>query len=142
MRRFTALVTAAVALAAASLSPAQTIVAEPADDWTALFDRNTGWTGADGTSSISLNRRSAFGQGHGGTLFLFSDTFIGDVNKNGERMPGTELVNNSTAYLRGKEPRPDRITFHWGDDGQGGPGPLIVPDTPNSEPGDWYWVLD
>ncbi len=132
----------AALLALGRSAAAQRITAEPAEDWTALFNRTSGWTGADGTYSVPLSGRNWFGGPAGNTLFLFSDTFIGEVNEQGERLSGTKLVNNTAAIIHGRQPRQDRIDFYWGDDGQGGPAALIIPNTPNSQEGDWYWVMD
>lgn len=145
LRCLSALMTAAACLLAAPILPAmaQQIVGEPAEDWNALFNRMEGWTGGDGTYSVSLSGRNWLGQADGApTLFLFSDTFIGSVNENGERESGARLVNNTAALLRGSEPRQDRIQFHWGETADGLADALIKPDTPNSEPGDWYWTMD
>jgi hypothetical protein len=45
-------------------------------EWDALFERESGWIGADGNYSIPL--------GGDTTLWLFSDTFVGKV-KDGKR---------------------------------------------------------
>lgn len=117
---------------------------EPAPEWDALFDRDSGWTGADGIYSIPLDGIDGLaGAGTGTrTLFVFSDTAIGDVADDGSRLPGTQLVNNTLALLEGAEPDPARIRFLWKGMGTGTPGTLFVPDTPNAEPTDWYWLMD
>jgi hypothetical protein len=52
------------------------------------FDRTSGWTGADGIYSIPLTGNETPGTARH-TLFVFGDTFIGEVSPEGERMPGT-----------------------------------------------------
>jgi len=114
---------------------------ELAPDWTAVFDRTSGWTGADGIYSIPLDGDDRIGA-QGPTFFVFSDTFIGDVNAQGHRLPGTTLVNNTIAFLpAGAGPDAKRIRFAWGDAG-GSPAAMFVPDTPNTKPGEFYWMKD
>ncbi len=118
-------------------------VAEPAREWNRLFDRTSGWTGADGIYSIPLSGIDAPGSAaDASTFFVFSDTFIGEVSRNGQRPAGTTMVNNTTALLQGSQPKPENIAFTWGEDGQGNPEAVFVPDTPNTNPGDWYWLSD
>ena len=123
---------------------AQSYSVEPAPEWDALFDRNSGWTGADGIYSIPLNGND--GPGSAGpaskTLFVFSDTAIGDVGPDGRRLPGTTLVNNTLALLRGAEPDPDQAVFLWKGKRTGQPDALFIPSTPEAEPTDWYWLMD
>ena len=120
------------------------LVAEPAPEWTALFDREQDWTGADGIFSIPLNGRED-GGAHGPdsrTLLLFSDTAIGEVGPAGERLEGTKLVNNTLAVLRGTVPSPDRIEFFWGGKITGEPAAIFAPETPDAKEGEWYWLGD
>lgn len=116
------------------------VTVEPAPEWTALFDRAHGWTGADGIYSIPLGGVDAAGSAER-TAFVFSDTFIGDVNADGTRAGGSLLVNNTVALLDGAAPDPDRIAFFWRRDG-GRPRAVFVPETPLAEPGDYYWLGD
>ncbi len=118
-------------------------VVERARAWDSLFDRSSGWTGADGIYSIPLSGVDAPGMAAGTkTLFVFSDTFIGDVGLTGKRLSGTTMVNNTLALLDGSGPNPENIRFIWGEDGQGDPDSVFLPDTPDTEPGDWYWLSD
>ncbi|MBL7111672.1 MAG: DUF4185 domain-containing protein [Bacteroidales bacterium] len=115
---------------------------ESAPEWTALFDRDSGWTGADGIYSIPLSGSevpsdSSIDQ----TLLFFSDTFIGEVDSLGHRI-NSSLVNNTYALLNGTEPDPNQITFFWGIDNYGQPEAVFLPNTPNTNPGDWYWLMD
>ena len=123
---------------------AEDLVAEPAPEWTALFDREHDWTGADGIFSIPLNGREV-GAGHDSesrTLILFSDTAIGEVGSAGERLEGTKLVNNTLAVLRGTAPEPDRIEFFWGGRITSEPAAIFAPETPDARDGEWYWLGD
>ena len=123
---------------------AQSFHTEPAPEWDALFDRDSGWTGADGIYSIPLNGDDGLAAAGPATrtLFLFSDTAIGEVAPNDRRLPGTTLVNNTLAILGGADPDPDRTTFFWKGKGGGSPEALFIPATPGAEPTDWYWLMD
>ncbi len=60
----------------------------PDSEWNAVFDRADGWTGADAAGSVDL--------GDGRTVWLFGDTWIGKI-RDGKRLPGARMVNNSIA---------------------------------------------
>lgn len=126
-------------LAAAS----QQVVATEAPDWDALFDRDAGWTGADGIYSIPLNSNDQQGSAAlTKTLFVFSDTFIGDVDAQGRRLPGTTIVNNTLGLLQESTlPDPANMDFYWGSD-KGAPAAAFVPTTPSALPGEFYWMKD
>lgn len=87
----------------------------PALDYTALFQRTSGWTGADAAYSVPL--------GDGRTLWLFGDTFFGPVSEEGVRGVGTRMARNSVA-LQGSS-----LVF------------LEQPFAPPDEQG-WLWPLD
>ena len=63
----------------------------PAPEWDALFQRTSGWIGADGNYSVPLGKQT--------TLWLFSDTFVGKV-KDGRRLDAS-MINNSVALQQG-----------------------------------------
>lgn len=126
------------ALPSAPTGDIQPNSAVAAPEWTALFDRDSGWTGADGVYTIPLTgdeRNGAAGQTS--TFFVFSDTFIGSVNPDGSRS-GATMVNNTMARLYGSAPDPAQLTFYWGTNGSGGPASRVLP--PSS--GNWYWPVD
>ncbi len=75
------------------------------------------------------------------TLLLFSDTFIGKVDSDNHRKD-TQLINNTYAILNGNQPDPQQIEFFWRTDQNRKPQTVFVPETPNSNPGDWYWLMD
>lgn len=88
----------------------------PAPEYESLFNRSTGWTGADGTYSYPLP--------DGRTLWGFSDTFFGEV-VNGARQEPFRFVNNSLIVEREGE-----IQFL--------PAPVFVPPGKKS----WFWLFD
>lgn len=124
-------------VAPAGIAPYSAI---PAPSWTSLFDGDSGWTGADGVYSIPLSGDERPCAAHATrTFFTFSDTFIGEVNAAGQRLPGTVLVNNTQALLEGGLPEPGQIEFFWDDSSPAAPGPVVVPST---APGEFFWPQD
>jgi hypothetical protein len=116
--------------------------AQPAPEWTALFDRTSGWTGADGIFSIPASGVNTPGTAsQTTTTFLFADTVIGEVRPDGRRVSGARIVNNTLATLHGGTPDPSQIEFHWRTEG-GQPRSVVVPETPEAGPGTWYWNQD
>lgn len=123
-----------------SLSDYESYRVEAADEWTSLFTRQSGWTGGDGTYSIPLDGDERYSMDASRqTLFHFSDTFIGEVNDAGVRQGGTYLINNSQAHLTGSQPIEENISFNWGATST---ETWIVPETPWSEDGNWFWQMD
>lgn len=118
------------------------LVAESAPDWTAVFERTSGWLSADGIFSIPLSGVDAPGTAaQTSTAFIFSDTLIGEV-EDGEVQPGATIVNNTMAYFDGAGPDPAGTRFIYGTDDDGDPVANFVPSTSNAQSGDLYWLGD
>ena len=102
--------------------------AEPLPTYDACFDRNEGWTGADGAYTVALP--------DGRILWLFGDTWIGKVLDN--RHVEATLVHNTMAI----QPEPDmdclRLLFFYSYPARGTPKAVIRP----KEGGGWLWPLD
>ena len=115
---------------------------EEATDWSNLFVRNSGWIGGDGIFSIPLNGVDTAGAGKDQeTLLLFSDTIFGDII-NDSIQPGFKMVHNSVAIIKGNEPEKNNIEFYVDKKSNGDPESMFIPATPNSQPGDYYWLGD
>ncbi|WP_262247436.1 DUF4185 domain-containing protein [Parapedobacter soli] len=115
---------------------------EDAPEWTGLFDRTSGWFGADGIFTIPLHGVDTPQSTQGSkTLLVFSDTMIGEI-EDGELQPGSVMINNSVATLDGTTPDEDRIQFFWDSDSAGKPTSVFVPQTPQTQPGEYYWLGD
>ncbi|WP_432889920.1 discoidin domain-containing protein [Kribbella sp. CA-245084] len=111
-------------------SPAtRPLAASRADEWTQLFDRRSGWIGADGIYSVPLDGRDGLASATPGsrTAFIFSDTRIGTVDPRSLTYDQTGFVNNSSAVLAGNRPDPDRATF-------------VIPE--NGAFGNGFWMND
>jgi len=112
--------------------------ATPAGDWTDLFDREAGWTGADGVYSVPLSGdERPCSASDGATFWTFSDTFVGEVDENGGREAGWSLINNTMAFLTGSAPDADQIDFYWR--GRDDPRAVVAPE---GGAGDWFWPQD
>ncbi len=85
---------------------------------------NTGgaWTGGDSTYSVKLPG--------GRVLWLFSDTFLGEVNDDGTRPVGSPIVNNTFVEQWGSRFR----TIHGGTTAN--PTAVIPPPAQDA----WYWL--
>jgi hypothetical protein len=115
--------------------------AEAAPEWTALMERTSGWFGADGIFSIPLDgveEQRAVGKR---TLFIFSDTYIGEV-KNGVPLPGNVMVNNSVAWLEGTVPDEQAISFNYNRDKNGRPASYFIPENQGLEGEEYFWLGD
>jgi hypothetical protein len=100
-------------------------VGKAAPEWDALFQRESGWIGADGNYSIPLTGDT--------TLWLFSDTIVGKV-KDGKRLDAC-MINNSVALQRGT----NAPEFFYGTTADAKPASLIKPQ--QGSKGDYFWLL-
>lgn len=114
---------------------------EAAPDWTRLFERTEGWFGGDGIFTIPLNGDERIMQKGARTLFIFSDTYVGDV-QDGKPLPGNKMVHNSVAYLDGIEPVEERMNFVINKSALGNPLSYFNPTNEQSKPGEYYWLGD
>lgn len=116
--------------------------ATPAPAWDAILNRTSGWTGSDASYSLPLDGYEGYnGSVTNRSLFVFGDTFIGQVDADGLRF-GSTMINNTAGILNGLLPEADSISFMWANDSSGAPRSLWLADTPNSKPGDWIWPMD
>jgi hypothetical protein len=124
--------------AADNQRPVTSVTPDP--EWTAVFDRADGWTGADCAGSVDL--------GDGRTLWMFGDTWIGKI-RDGKRVPGSTMVNNSIAVhptdklAPWRPPDPRSVRFVWGPNGKDGrPAAWAVPPAiagDAASANDWLW---
>ena len=113
---------------------------QEATEWTNLFQRTTGWFGGDGIFTIPLSGVDSAGS-EGKAMVLFSDSLIGRIS-NGKLDTTLVMINNSIALLEELEPVDSQLSFHWALDENNAPMSLFVPNTPNTQPGDYYWLGD
>lgn len=118
-----------------------TFTSEPAPEWTALMERTSGWFGADGIFSIPLDGIENQQDKNKKTLFIFSDTYIGEVENNIPQ-PGTVMVNNTIAWMEGNIPDKSAITFQYNKDKNEESTSYFIPDNENSEENEYFWLGD
>jgi len=118
-----------------------TFTSEPAPEWTALMERTSGWFAADGIFTIPLDGKEDQEVKGKKTLFIFSDTYIGEVENNVPK-PGNVMVNNTTAWMTGNEPDKSKISFEFNTDENGNPATYFVPDNEESVEGEYFWLGD
>ena len=115
---------------------------EEAPEWTALFNRTSGWFGADGIFALPLNGEDNIkAKDSTETVLIFSDTMIGQII-DGKLMPGFSMVNNSVAYLKGGEPKESNIHFFWAKNDAEKPVSFFSPRLDSAKKGDYYWLGD
>jgi hypothetical protein len=115
---------------------------EEAPEWSVLLKRNTGWFGGDGIYTIPLNGvEGKQSKPNGKTLFIFSDSMIGEIRDN-TMMPGFKMIHNSVAILNGNQPDEKQMKFYWDNDKKGEAESLFIPATPKTEGSDYYWLGD
>jgi hypothetical protein len=112
-----------------SFSLGEGIIVREETEFTSMFLRDNGWTGADGIFTFDLdNGGDALGVPHQTTGFIFSDTFIGGVNENFSRT-NFEMINNTFGYL---DETTGEMTFVW-DDSEEEPKSVLLPDSYTGE---------
>jgi hypothetical protein len=74
-------------------------------------------------------------------LFIFSDSMIGEVTDS-TMLPGYKMIHNSVAYLEGNRPDQNKMQFYWDKDARGKPESIFIPHTPQTKPGDYFWLGD
>jgi len=99
---------------------------ETLPQYEALFDRQTGWTGADGAYSVPLSNNLI--------LWLFGDTWVGDIRNNVH--VNATIVNNTVALQGGRSPRKAPLDFYMGRTPGGEAAALIHP----ADGRGWLWI--
>ena len=120
------------------------VMVEEAPQWSALFRRYEGWTGGDGIYAIPLSGYEAPGKANETrTLFVFGDSFIGQVHPETMKRSDFGMINNSLALLNGGKPDDSQVRFIWGKNGDGSRTSVFLPETPKTRGRKcWYWLQD
>ncbi len=111
---------------------------EPAPEWTTLFKRTNGWFGGDGIFAIPFSGNDNTSDS---TLFIFSDTMVGEI-RDDSLQPGYAMVNNSAMILKGKEPLNDHAEFLINTSKGQKPATLFTPSASDTDKDDYYWLGD
>lgn len=90
--------------------------AEPDYEWTELFNRTSGWLGADGIYSIPLNGMDSIGSATGDTktFWTFSDTNLGTIDPATREFSFQRMSYNSIGVLTGNEPVDSNMRYIHG----------------------------
>lgn len=118
-----------------------TFTSEAAPEWTTLMERTSGWFAADGIFTIPLDGKEEQQVDGKKTLFIFSDTYIGEV-ENKVPKPGNVMVNNTTAWMEGNEPKKEAISFEFHKKEDGRPASYFVPNNSLANEGEYFWLGD
>jgi hypothetical protein len=113
-------------IAACTIQPR--IWVEELPQYDALFERQTGWTGADGAYSVALADDEI--------LWLFGDTWYGEVRQ-GRHMDAV-IIKNSIAIQQGRMPPGASVQFYTGLSPDGSPRAFVQPDDHHG----WFWIYD
>lgn len=107
-----------------------------AKSWTGLINRcdpefpfNDGWLGGDGNVSVPLDAIT--------TLFLFSDTYVGQNNQV-SRKRGVSMIANSVAIQTCLSPNESGTRYFWNQMYTESPQPVFKPANPEHK----FWVKD
>ena len=113
-----------------------------APEWTDLFYRNEGWFGADGIFEMTLNGKESIGAGkEDSVLMYFSDTMTGKVVGD-TAVQNFKMINNSFAWVTGLQPSDETVKVFYNQTEDGEPLNYFEPNSPNSQPGEYYWFGD
>jgi Domain of unknown function (DUF4185) len=117
-----------LALWLTSCAPQPLVTVRELPAFNRLFDREEGWTGADGAYSVAL--------GEDRTLWLFGDTWIGKIRDG--RHVDASLINNSVAVQKGTDPATATVRFYYRHANDGRPESFIRPTDGKC----WFWMYD
>jgi hypothetical protein len=107
---------------------AEGFIAEFSKTYSEYFLRTSGWTGADGIFSYDLTHGGDdIGVNHPTSGFVFSDTFVGNVNSTTlRRTSPVALINNSFGYLNNDVAlSAEAFSFDYDQDGTTPMSPVI-----------------
>ena len=107
-------------------APQPGIRVELLPQYDALFENESGWTGADGAYSVPMTNDRI--------LWLFGDTWFGEV-RNGRHVNAT-IINNSIAIQRGLTPYVAFLEFYSGTSSLGELQAFIRP----ADGRGWFWI--
>jgi len=115
-------------LLSAGCGPQPRIRVEKLPQYDALFERHSGWTGADGAYSVALADDKF--------LWLFGDTWYGEVREG--RHLDAVIIRNSIAIQRGRMSAGASMQFYTGRSPAGSSRAFIQPDDNRG----WFWIYD
>jgi hypothetical protein len=113
-----------------------------APEWTDRFYRKNGWFGADGIFEMTLSGDESIGAvSRDSVLMYFSDTMTGTVLGD-TAVAHFKMINNSFAWVTGINPSEETVDIFYNQSEKGEPLNYFEPNTPNTQPGEYYWFGD
>lgn len=97
---------------------------------TPSFPFKNGWLGGDGDVSVSINDST--------TVFIFSDTYVGNRNQKSRQEPGMSMVANTLAIQTCLSDRETDMHYYWNKMNFDNPEPFFRSFTDRYK----YWVTD
>lgn len=122
------------------INQAPKFTVSPADDWNNLLIHTSGWLMADGIYSINMSGKETYASDKDSILFLFSDSFMGNI-KDEKLQSGCTMVNNTVALLKGNKPDPKQIQFFWKKESDHMKA-VFVPKEKKVKEGRYFWLGD
>jgi len=114
-------------------------IVTPADEWTQLFKRSSGWFGGDGIFSFSMNGVESENNPLDSSVIYFSDTFVGDV-VNGKPQNYSMVHNSFAKPSKGNFGKQDLI-FYYNSDIKGKPTSFFKPKIVQGD-SCFFWLGD
>src|SRR5450432_2532792 len=116
------------------------IITKSAPEWAEMLKHDIGWIGADGIYCMPMNGVETPGKmKETNTFFWFSDCIIGNIVAD-TLQNGWEMLHNSVDFMKGDKVDPGNIQYYWRKDSAGHAISMFEPHTPDSKPGDYYWL--
>lgn len=89
-----------------------------------------GWLGGDGDVSVPINDTT--------TIFIFSDTYVGNKNQISRQEPGMRMVSNSVAIQTCLSDGETKVQYYWNNMYSDNPEPIFKSFTNRYR----FWVVD
>lgn len=96
-------------------------------DWFDAFYQRKGWTGADGIFSFNLDGSTHL-DNDSQKLFIFSDTFVGELYEEADYRKTMIMINNSIGYHDPSKPLQESMRFKYKESSLGAPKTIFTPE--------------
>lgn len=94
------------------------------------FPFKDGWLGGDGDVSVPISDTT--------TLFIFSDTYVGNINQKSRQEPGMKMVSNTVAVHTCLSDGETKVQYYWNNMYSDNPEPIFKSYTNRYK----FWVVD
>ncbi len=91
------------------------LVVKERDDWSNKFLHYSNWSGADGIFSYNLDGPREMWAFYEDSLFIYSDTLVGETYEHNNLRKSFEMINNSISYYNQEQ---DSMLFEYEKDGE------------------------